>query len=87
MLPIPGLSKCQAQKSLKFLGVTLECELKLHEHLKEVASKVDKVKGVIGNLDGVYNSISHQIKDLYILCARPMLKYSTPVWYHKLTGQ
>ena len=39
-LPIAGLGKRQAKKSLKLLGVTLDCELKFHEHAKNVTLPV-----------------------------------------------
>ena len=44
-LPIAGLGKRQAQKSLKLLGVTLDCELKFQEHAKNVTSKVEVIGG------------------------------------------
>ena len=87
-LPIAGLGKRQAQKSLKLLGVTLDCELKFQEHAKNVTSKAKRVMGIIGKLGGVYKGISCQtMKQLYISCVRPIFEYASPVWYHKLTGQ
>ena len=87
-LPIAGLGKRQAQRSLKLLGVTLDCELKFQEHAKNVVSKAKKVMGIIGNLGGVYKGISCQtMKQLYVSCVRPIFEYASPVWYHKLTGQ
>ena len=87
-LPIAGLGKRQAQKSLKLLGVTIDCELKFQEHAKNVISKAKKVMGIIGKLGGVYKGISCQtMKQLYISCVRPIFEYASPVWYHKLTGQ
>ena len=57
-LPIAGLGKRQAQKSLKLLRVTLDFELQFHEHAKNVTSKVKRVMGIIGNLGVVYKGIS-----------------------------
>jgi hypothetical protein len=57
-LPIAGLGKRQAQKSLELLGVTLDCELKFQEHAKNVTSKAKKVMVIIGKLGGVYKGIS-----------------------------
>ena len=59
-LPIAGLGKRQAQKNLKLLGVTLDCELKFQEHAKNVTSKAKRVMGIIGKLEGVYKGISCQ---------------------------
>lgn len=47
-LPTSGSGIRQAQKSSKFLGVTLGYELKLQEHAKNVASKSRKVIKLIG---------------------------------------
>ena len=42
---------------MKLLGVTLDCELKFHEHAKNVTSKVKRVMGIIGKLGGIYEGI------------------------------
>ena len=87
-LPISGLGKRQAQRNLKLLGLTIDGELKFHEHAKNVTSKAKKAIGIIGTLGGVYRGIpSQQMKQLYISCVRPIFEYASPVWYHKLTGQ
>ena len=74
---------------MKLLEVILDCELKFQEHAKNVTSKAKKkVMRIIGKLGGVYKGISCQtMKQLYISCVRPMFEYSSPFWYHKLTGQ
>jgi hypothetical protein len=37
--PVAGLSRQQAQKSLKQLGMTIDCRLKFLEHARNVVSK------------------------------------------------
>jgi hypothetical protein len=57
-LPVVELSRRQTQKSLKLLGVTIDCGLKFLEHARNVVSKAKKAVGIIGKLGGVYKSIS-----------------------------
>lgn len=57
-LPTTSLGKRQAQKSFKFLEVTLDCRLKLQKHAKKVTAKVKKVMLIIGKFSSVYNGIS-----------------------------
>ena len=57
------------------------------EHAKNVTYKAKKVMGIIENLGGIYKGISCQtMKQLYISCVKPIFKYASLVWYHKLTG-
>jgi hypothetical protein len=88
ILPVVGLSKRQAQKSLKLLGMTIDCGLNFLEHARNVVSKAKKAVGIIGKLGGVYKGISSQtMRQLYVSCVRSVLEYASPGWYHKLTEQ
>jgi hypothetical protein len=88
ILPVAELSRRQIQKSLKLLGVTIDCELKFLEHIGNVVSKAKKAVGIIGKLGGEYKDISSQtMRQLYVSCVRPVLEYTSTVWYHRLTGQ
>jgi hypothetical protein len=79
-LPVVGLSRRQAQKSLKLLEATIDCGLKFFEHARNVVSKAKKVIGIIGKLGRVYKGISSQsMKQLYVSCMQPVLDYASPV--------
>lgn len=42
---------------------------------------------IIRKFGGIYKGISYQImKQVYLLWARPIFDYTSPVLYHKLTG-
>jgi hypothetical protein len=88
ILLVVGLSRRQAQKSLKLLGVAIDYGIKFLEHARKVVSKAKKAVGIIGKLEEMYKGISSQtMRQLYVSCMRPVLEYASIARYHRPTGQ
>ena len=71
-------SKLTAVKCAKYLGVSIDSELRFNQHVDNVCKKANSVLGFIRQN---FKTCSHKIKeDLYFTYVKPVLEYAAAVW-------
>lgn len=72
-------------ESLKYLGVTIQNDLKWHSHISNITKKANKT---LGMLRRCLHEANFRTKHLaYVTVVRPILEYACQVWSPYLKGQ
>jgi ribonuclease HI len=67
----------------KYLGVTLDSELRFTKHVAEIEIKVLKKLNILRKLSGMdWGCSSKVLRTTYISTIRPILEYSSSIWSH-----
>lgn len=85
-LKLPNGDIRNPNKELKLLGLTLDRKLKYHSHVQNITRRAKQAVGAIGRLGGTVHGVTGKlVRQLYISCVRPILEYSSFLWYPNIS--